>query len=189
MDQRFYDAIESSPVIAAVKDMGGLENCCKMEDIKVIFVLFGDICTIAGIVKKIRDAGKIAMVHMDLVVGLSGKEIAVDFIRNNTMADGIITTKPVLIKRAKELSLYTVLRYFLIDSMALENIRHQQYHLRPDFIEVLPGLMPKVIKEICRTTKIPVVAGGLISDKESVMAALSAGAIAVSTTNQDVWKM
>ena len=35
----------------------------------------------------------------------------------------------------------------------------------------------------------PIIAGGLISDKESVMAALSAGAIAVSSTNHEVWKM
>ena len=37
--------------------------------------------------------------------------------------------------------------------------------------------------------KTPIIAGGLISDKESVMAALSAGAIAVSSTNHEVWKM
>ncbi len=189
MEQKFYDAVESSPVIAAVKDIEGLERCCKLEDVQVVFILFGDVCTIADVVKKVKDAGKIAMVHMDLIVGLSSKEVVVDFIKNNTCADGIITTKPALVKRARELKLFTVLRYFLIDSMALENIRHQLYALKPDFIEVLPGVMPKLIKEVCQTTRIPVIAGGLISDKEAVMSALSAGAIAVSTTNQDVWLM
>ncbi len=77
----------------------------------------------------------------------------------------------------------------MIDSMALENIYQQQYSIRPDFIEVLPGLMPQIIRQITRSLKIPVVAGGLISDKESVVAALKAGAISVSTTNQDVWLM
>ena len=129
------------------------------------------------------------MVHVDLVTGLGGKEVAADYVKQFTAADGIITTKPPLIKRGKELSLCTVLRYFLIDSMALENIRNQQHMVRPDFIEVLPGLMPKVIRKICRTFRIPIIAGGLITDKEDVVAALSAGAIAVSTTNQDVWRM
>lgn len=189
MEQRFYDAVENSPVIAAVKDMEGLKKCCELEEVQVVFILFGDICTIADIVKKVKAAGKIAMVHMDLIVGLSSKEVVVDFIKNNTGADGIITTKPALVKRAKELHLFTVLRYFLIDSMALQNIRQQPHTLKPDFIEVLPGVMPKLIKEVCKTTRIPVIAGGLISDKEAVMGALSAGAIAVSTTNQDVWLM
>lgn len=189
MEQRFYDVVESSPVIAAVKDMEGLERSCELEEIQVIFILFGDICSIADIVNRVKDAGKTAMVHLDLITGLSAKEIVVDFIRSNTKADGIITTKPALIKRAKELKLFTVLRYFLIDSMALQNIRQLPHTLKPDFIEVLPGVMPALIKEICQITRIPLIAGGLIRDKESVMAALSAGAVAVSATNKDVWLM
>ena len=73
--------------------------------------------------------------------------------------------------------------------MAFENIRQQQHMVRPDFIEVLPGVMPRVIKRICASVRTPIIAGGLITDKEDVMAALSAGAIAVSSTNHQVWKM
>lgn len=189
MDRKYYDIIESNPVIAAIKDTDGLEKCCKSENVKVIFILFGDVCSIVDIVKRVKDTGRFAIVHMDLITGLSSKEIAVDYIKNNTMADGIITTKPALIRRGRELSMCTILRYFLIDSMALENIRQQQSMVKPDFIEVLPGLMPKIIKKICRESRTPIIAGGLITDKESVMGALSAGAIAVSTTKQDVWQM
>ena len=189
MSREFFDAMMDNPIIAAVKDMEGLQRCSECEDIKVVFVLFGDICSIGDIVKKIKDTGKIAMVHVDLIGGLSSKEVAVDFIKSNTMADGIITTKATLIKRAKELSMYTVLRCFLLDSMALENIKHPQGNIKPDFLEVLPGVMPKIIRKICQITRIPVIAGGLIADKEDVMNALDAGAIAVSTTNRDVWVM
>ena len=189
MKQEFYDAIVDNPVIAAVKSVSDLETCCFLEEIRVVFILFGDVCSIDEIVKKVKDAGKVAMVHVDLVNGLSSKEIAVDFIKNHTQADGIITTKQTLIKRAKELDMYTVLRYFVLDSMALENIRQQQYTVRPDLIEVLPGVMPKVIARICQSVKTPVIAGGLIVDKEDVMNALDAGAIAVSSTKHEVWMM
>lgn len=192
MEQRFYDAVEASPVIAAVKDQAGLEKCCGIEDVKVVFILFGDICSIEEIVKQVIDSGKIAMVHMDLIIGLGSKEIAVDFIKNNTHADGIISTKPALIRRGKELGLYTILRFFVIDSMALKNIEavdHQYAGARPDFIEILPGVMPKIIKRVCKTSRVPVIAGGLIIDKEDVVGALSAGAISVSSTNEDVWFM
>ena len=77
------------------------------------------------------------MVHIDLIAGLSSKEIAVDFIQKYTKADGIITTKPALIKRAKELGLYTILRLFVIDSMAYSNIEHQLRTAKPDLIEGL----------------------------------------------------
>ena len=181
MNQIFYDAVGNNPIIAAVKNMKDIEVSCTIEEIQVIFILFGDVCSIDRIVKGVKDAGKVAMVHVDLISGLNLKE--------HTEADGIISTKPSLIKKAKELGMYTILRYFLLDSMAFENIRQQQHIVRPDFIEVLPGVMPRVIKRICSSIKTPIIAGGLITDKEDVMAALSAGAIAVSSTNHQVWKM
>lgn len=61
--------------------------------------------------------------------------------------------------------------------------------LRPDVIEILPGVMPKIIRQICGMVKVPVIAGGLITDKEDIMAVLSAGAMAVSSSNQGTWSM
>lgn len=189
MDIRFYDEIESNPVIAAVKDMEGLHKAIKIDSIRIIFILFGDICNITKIVDLIKENNKIAMIHIDLIGGLSSKDIAVEFIKNTTKADGIITTKPNLIKKAKELSLYTVLRFFLIDSMALENVFKSQNHVKPDVIEVLPGVMPKIIKKISKEIKCPLIAGGLITDKEDIMDVLAAGAVCVSSTNQNTWLM
>ncbi len=187
--EKFVDAVEMHPIISAVKDPKGLKICCQSEDIQVVFILFGDICSIAGIVDTVKEAGKIAMVHVDLIGGLAAKEIVVDYMKNHTRADGIISTKPALIKRAGELGLYTVLRLFLIDSMALENVHRQQQAVRPDYIEILPGVMPKIIRQICENTSTSIIAGGLIRTKEDVMEALEAGAVAVSATNMEVWKM
>lgn len=182
----FREAIENTPIIPAVKDEESLEVCLK-RDSSVIFILFGDICSIADIVERIKEKGKLAMVHMDLIAGLGSKEVSVDYIKKRTRADGIITTKPILVKRAKELGLAAVLRFFIIDSMALANLSRQTREARPDCIEVLPGVMPKVIRKITKENKIPLIAGGLISDKEDVCNALDAGAVAVSSTNTKIW--
>ncbi len=189
MDQKFYDMVEANPVIAAIKDMEGLEKCCQVQDVKVVFVLFGDICNIDDIVRRIKAADKMAIVHVDLITGLSPKEIAVDFIRRHTGADGIISTKPTMIRRAKELDMFTVMRFFLLDSISLDNITKQLAVVKPDFIEILPGVMPKIVRKVCRRVRTQVIAGGLITDREDIMTALDAGAIAVSSTNQQVWNM
>ena len=192
MNQEFYDAVEANPVIAAVKSDAGLQAAVEMEEIQVIFVLYRDVCTIPEILERIKAAGKKAMVHIDLIAGLSAKEISVEFIARQTRADGIITTKPALVRRAKELGIFAVLRFFVIDSLALKNIENLEMQCgtsRPDFIEVLPGVMPKVLGRIAKVSRIPMIAGGLITEKEDVIAALSVGAIAVSSTNQDVWKL
>lgn len=192
MNQEFYEAVEANPVIAAVKNDAGLQAAVEMEEIQVIFVLYGDVCTIPEILERIKAAGKKAMVHIDLIAGLSAKEISVEFIARQTRADGIITTKPALVRRAKELGIFAVLRFFVIDSLALKNIENLEMQCgtsRPYFIEVLPGVMPKVLGRIAKVSRIPMIAGGLITEKEDVIAALSVGAIAVSSTNQDVWKL
>lgn len=46
MKHTFYEALEENPIIAAIKNMDDLELCCSLEEIRVVFVLFGDICTI-----------------------------------------------------------------------------------------------------------------------------------------------
>ena len=71
-----------SPVIAAIKDEQGLIECLKTE-CQVIFILFGNVCNIGDIVKRVKDGGKTAIVHMDLITGLSSKEISVDFIKKD----------------------------------------------------------------------------------------------------------
>ena len=172
--RKMTEELEDCPVIAAVKDEKGLEECLKM-DVGMVFVLYGTVCNIGEIVKKIKEKGKIAVVHIDLIQGLSGKEAAVEFLKTYTRADGIITT--------------TVLRFFVIDSMAYDNIQRQTAGYRPDVIEILPGLMPRVIEKIRNSVRCPVIAGGLISEKEDIVAALKAGAVAISTTNENVWKM
>ena len=189
MGREFVEVIEAAPIVAAVKDDSGLEMCLK-SDVDAVFVLYGDICTIAEIVSKVKDAGKIAMVHMDLITGLSPRDISTDFIRKYTRADGIITTKGNLITHA---GLATVLRYFVLDSMALINIErqsHQNRESQPDMIEILPGIIvPKMIRKICSMSRVPVICGGLIQEKEDVMHALASGAAAISTTSSDVWFM
>ncbi len=185
----FLNNIEESPIIAAVKDDNGLCKCLS-SDVNTVFILYGDICTIPSIVKKVKDSGRIAMVHIDLISGLSVRDASVDFIKQFTEADGIISTKYSLIAHAKELGLYTVLRFFVLDSMALVNIEKQSKpgNMQPDAIEILPGIVvPKVIKKINSISRVPIIAGGLITDKDDIINALSSGAIAISSTNQDVW--
>jgi glycerol uptake operon antiterminator len=47
--------------------------------------------------------------------------------------------------------------------------------------------MPAVIKKIVDESKIPLIAGGLISSFDDVESSLKAGAIAISTSNKRVW--
>ena len=185
----FIRIVEDNPIIAAVKDDEGLEECLR-SDIGVVFILYGSIGSIIDIVKKIKRSGKLAMVHMDLVSGMQAKDVSVDYIRNYTEADGIITTKVNLLPRAKELGLNTILRTFVLDSTAMETLdrNSRPEAVQPDIMEVLPGtLLPDVIRQIVSSCRVPVMVSGLITRKSEVMNALKSGAVSISTTNRKLW--
>lgn len=180
-----FSALAENPIIAAAKDELQLQTCLESK-VTVIFVLYGNILTIGDTLQKIKNANKIAIVHVDLIDGLATREVSVDFLAENTCADGIISTKTALVKHAKSIGLIAIRRFFVFDSLALESLERQLSPFEIDMIEILPGCMPKIIQKIVMKTNIPIIVGGLISDKEDVQVALASGAAAVSSSNSYV---
>jgi len=182
----FHGLLSDNPIIAAVKDYTGLEKALA-SDTHIVFVLFGSITSMDQIARQIKDSQKVCMIHLDLVDGLSARDPSVDFIQKYTCADGIISTRPNLVKKAASSGLLAIQRFFLLDSMAIANIKKQYPDNAACAMEILPGLMPKIIHKLSQTMSVPIIAGGLINDKEDVVNALAAGACAVSSTNPEVW--
>ena len=120
MRHPMMSVLEQNPVLPAVKDAGRLEACLA-QPAGVVFLLCGDILNIDRLIDRVHQAGKYAVVHADLVAGLAPREIAVDFL-HRCGADGIISTRPMLLRRGRELGLLTVLRVFAIDSKAVSNL-------------------------------------------------------------------
>ena len=184
--QSFLESTEKCPVIPEIKNDEWLE-ALKESDSDIAYVLYGDICTIADIVERVRESGKRAIIHVDLIVGLSAKEISVDFIKKYTEAEGIISMKPAMIKCANELGMFTIQRFYMMDGFTYANIEKHVKNCNPDVVEFLPAGLYKVMKYLAETIKKPIVASGLTQDKEDIIGALKAGAIAVATTNRSLW--
>lgn len=183
----FIRYLHDNRVVGAIKDIEGLKKILT-SNCRIVFVLFGDIVNIPDIVSKIKETGKLVFVHVDLIDGLASKSVAVDFIAKDTTADGIISTRPNIVKRARNFNLLAVQRFFVLDSISLDNITSQISADAADAIEILPGVMPKIIKKLVPIVGKPIIAGGLIADREDVIYALSAGATAISSSNEGIWK-
>ena len=124
---------------------------------------------------------------MDLIQGMRADEYATEYVCQTYKPFGIISTKGNVIVKAKQNDVVTVQRLFLIDSTSLEkSIKHIE-RAKPDYIEVLPGIVPKYIQQVKERTGIPVFAGGLIETREEVQAALDAGASVITTSNRKLW--
>lgn len=126
--------------------------------------------------------------HMDLVQGLKNDEFATEYICQEIQPYGVVSTKGAVILKAKQKGVKTVQRVFLLDSSSLEKSYSLIARTQPDYIELLPGLMPKFIKEVrCRTGK-EIFAGGLIETADDVEQAIAAGASAITTSEKALWK-
>ena len=181
--KKIYDLLEDNPIISAVKDKY-FEEAIKSPS-NVIFLLGSSIFNIEDRIKKAHKAGKLLFLHIDLAEGIGKDKTGIEYLVELGI-DGIISTRTNLIKSAKENRLYTVQRFFALDSQGVESIGDMLSSSSPDIIEIMPGVIGKIIEKFVKCN-IPVIAGGLIETKQEVTTALNLGAIAVSTGKKELW--
>jgi len=188
MKKIFSAKMKSNPIIAGVKDMVNLDYALK-SDCDIIFLLCGTIFDLKDTVNKARQAGKLIFIHVDLLDGFSKDVTALKYISSEIRPDGIISTKNSLLKSAKTLGLLTVQRVFIIDSLSIETAVKASQMISPDAIEIMPGIMPRIIKKLSTSLDVPVIVGGLVSEKNDALTALENGALGVSTSSKEIWGM
>lgn len=132
--KRMIELFEDNPVIPGVISDADVELVLKNEA-KIVFTLYGDIADIANIIKRLKDGGKTVFVNIDMVDGFSGRNSVLKFMRQNTLADGVISAKASMLRYAKELGFYTVHRFFILDSSAYRSIGKQMEISKADFIK------------------------------------------------------
>lgn len=136
-----------------------------------------------------KQYGKKMIYHVDMIQGLKSDDYSTEYLCQEYKPYGLISTKSSVILKAKQKGVLAVQRVFLIDSHALEKSYKLIQKTRPDYIEVLPGAMPWMIKEVKERVNIPIFAGGLIRTSEEVKNALDAGATAITTSKRDLWEI
>ncbi|MNW29072.1 Glycerol-3-phosphate responsive antiterminator [compost metagenome] len=133
-----------------------------------------------------RQGKKKMLLHADLIQGLKNDEYAAQYLCQEIRPFGLISTRSSVIMTAKKRGILAIQRVFMLDTMALEKSYTLLKKTQPDYIEVLPGIMPHMIAEVRERTGIPILAGGLIRSAEDVERALEAGADAVTTSNKEL---
>lgn len=188
MDTNFFKRLEINPIIAAVNDLNKLDNAIN-SPCENIFLLTGNIVNLKEIVDKVRQKDKGIYIHLDLIDGISKDNWGLQYIAKNINPHGIITTKSSLINYSRELDIFAIQRLFVLDSLSLDTGIRNIKNTEPNAVEILPGIMPKVVKRVVQETRRPIITGGLIMDKEDVIGSLNSGAVAISTSNEKVWYM
>lgn len=100
--QELLKGFEKRPVIAATRS---IESVQRAADSKAgaIFLMGGSIMTLPEMLRIAHEGGKKAFIHLDLAEGLGRDDAAVRWCVERLGADGVISTRPALLKTASEL--------------------------------------------------------------------------------------
>ncbi len=182
----FYKRISKNSIIASVYELDKLNNALN-SNCEIIFLLTGNIFNLKEISNRVQSKNKGLYIYVDSIDGFSKDTWGLEYIVKNICPDGIITSKQNLIKLSKEMGVFTIQRLFIFDSNSLSEALHSLKNNRPHVVELLPGIMPNIIKDIISNTKLSLIASGLIRDKNDLDLSFKAGAIAVASSKENIW--
>ena len=183
--EELLNLLECNPVIAAIQQerlAAALES-----PVSIVFHLGINLMDVENVITQVHNAGKFIFIHLDLAEGIGKDRAGIRYLAQ-CGADGVISTKPQLIRYAKEQGLITVQRFFALDSKGMDSIEETLKNTNPHLMEIMPGVIGKAISRFSRVN-IPVIAGGLIEAKKEVTDALNCGATAVSTGRAELWHL
>ncbi|MBO9606024.1 MAG: glycerol-3-phosphate responsive antiterminator [Paenibacillaceae bacterium] len=172
--------------IAAVQKEDDLAKAIASQ-VNVIFLLTGSILNVKAMVDRVKEAGKVVFLHMEFIEGIAADRGGIAYVAQHVQPHGIISTRSQVIRTAKELKLLTIQRMFLIDRNAIGKGIKMAEQAAPDAIEVMPGIMPRIVREMTALTPLPIIAGGLFAYRHEIDEALEAGALAVSVGSAELW--
>lgn len=173
-------------IIPAARSMKDFEFLLSSA-LKNIILLDVHIAQLPYIRRMAEQSGKNLILHADLVQGLRSDEAGAQFLCQVIKPAGIISTHSNVISTVKKHHIISIQRIFLLDSHSLETSYRIMRTSDPDYIEVLPGMMPQIIQEIALKSKRPILAGGFIRSLSDVELILDSGAMAVTTSSRSLW--
>ncbi len=185
--RNFEGMLNDKPVIGAIRNPKDLEVILE-SNTDMVFVLYGNITNIKDICDQLRKKNKTIFVNVDMIDGLRGDKYGVEFIKEIVNPDGVISTNGHVLKYAIHLGIFTIQRLFIIDSISIETGLNNAKTIKPNAIEILPGIAYKAIELIKDKVRQPIITGGLIYTRKDARQALSSGAIGVSTSSKELWE-
>ncbi|KKO54548.1 glycerol-3-phosphate responsive antiterminator [Paenibacillus sp. DMB20] len=174
------------PIIASITKLEQIEAAVN-SDVERVILMTGDMLKLSCIVQNLHRTGKKVFVHLEMVGGIGRDSYAVQYMADTFGIDGIVTTKTHAVAAARQAGILSIQRVFAIDSAAVETAIKMIQQARPDEVELMPGLMPRVIAEMKQRIKCPLTVGGLIRSHEEIRQAMESGADHVSIGDTRYW--
>ena len=172
-------------VVASVRTDDEFREALR-SDVDVIFIQNTSISNVNDQIRLAHDYGKTVFIHTDFMEGIGKDKAGLEYIKK-LGCDGMLSTRTGMIRHGKDVGLLTVQRFFIVDTHSVDTAIDSIKIGKPDFAEIMPGVIIKTISRFASEVDTPIISGGLINRPEEVDRALEAGAVAVSTGQSGLW--
>ncbi|CAM3172124.1 glycerol-3-phosphate responsive antiterminator [Paenibacillus taichungensis] len=178
--------MKNYPIIASITTDEQISQAIA-SDVQRVILMTGNITNLGSIIESLHQSGKKAYVHTEMVSGIGRDASAIQYLADVFKIDGIVTTKSNAVSAAKQAGILSIQRIFAIDTAAITTAVRMIMSYKPDEVELMPGLMPRVIQELKERISQPLIVGGLIRYEEEIQQALKSGADFVSVGHEKFW--
>ena len=185
--ETFISRIAAEPCCAAITAPQHIEPALASRT-PVIFILRGNGLTLAPLVRRIHDACKLVAVHIDLVGGLRADRSSVAWLAGAGV-DAVISSHGQLMPPIRHEGMTAIHRLLLVRRGQLDTAITAIGRSGPNIVEILPGVILPSVARLLPDFGVPVLAGGFIRTAQEASAALAAGALGVTTSTRDLWKI
>lgn len=176
-------------IIPSVRVLKDLDYALK-STLPIILLSEVHIGNLTSLVKLCQRQNKKVLVNVDLVGGFSPDRMGVKLLKDLFKVDGILTSNMITINMCKSVGLFTIQRFFLMDSKAVDSSLKSFKNSQADAVELLPSpLAPKFADEIAKNKNIPILAGGFVDNKNSIEKFKKLGFNGVTTSTKDLWNL
>lgn len=177
---------DSQHVIPAISNHQDLKKFLSLPMAYGILMNF-QLAQLPELVSMMRENKKKVLIHSELIKGLTADEFGAIYLIQVLKVDGIISSKPKVIEICKKRKVIGIFRFFLKDSLSLEQSLEIMRKLNPEYVEILPASSYEILPRIHRELNAHVLMGGLIATKTDIEHCIKAGAIAVTSSKIDLW--
>jgi len=180
--------MDKQRVIPAISNHKKLKDFLESDLIYGILMNF-QLAQLEDLVKVMKKNHKKVLIHSELIKGLASDEYGAIYLIQVLDVDGIISSKPKVIEVCKKRGVLGIYRFFIKDTISLEQSLEIGRRLRPDYVEILPAACYGLIEGIKKELNAQVLMGGLIQDEAQALKCFEQGAIAITTSKTELWEL
>lgn len=187
MDKSLGARLTRRPVIATLFGVELFDTFLESAA-EICIVANVDLRRLHPVVAALTKAGKYVIVNIDSCDGLSQDKGGVEYLADIGVTS-LVSTRVATIQRGNRAGLVTMQKVFVTDRSTWPRSVKALEQSDPNLVQLMPAPMLSHLSTQDRKALPPIVTSGFVCNKGDVLGALKNGAVAVSTSDSELWNL